>query len=1154
MGVLKAFGAIFIALWPLAMGHVKTEPNLSVTTSLGDIKGTQLESRLGDKFWAFRGIRYAEPPIGELRFQNPQPVKPWKPKIFDATKDGPICPQVTVNLTYLSEDCLRLNVYTKDVKARKPVIVYLYPGAFYFGGAITLYAGPENLMDRDIVLVTLNNRLGSLGFLATGTSEAAGNMGLKDQVMALRWIQQHIDKFGGDPNSVTLLGYSAGAFSIGLHMMSPMTKGLFHRGIMMSGTPLAQFKYQTHQLDLAERQARLLNCPVKPIKEMIKCLKTKPMMDFVNTTKGMFEFGWNPVLNWVPVIENDCGGNQERYLIEDPYTTMNNGNIHKVPLIKGMNEYEFYYWAFDALRNDTIRNLFNEDIYKYLPIYYSYKGDSAKSREITSSLRSYYFQNDTLKYPESLKPFADLDIAGTICFNFRYFEMASKFTPVYTYIFTYKGRYSNFVDPDTNQTFGAVHHDELLYLLNLPLQTPLFKKTDPENDIIERLTRLWFEFAKKGNPNNASDDYLKSINWPLYSEDKQLYLEIGENLNVKSSANFKERYKLWDRLFAIPEMLNPLKEQSNQNYCHIVELPKYSLASETVAQSIINMIRAITHLYGILIVFYVITTCQSESKSSVIVKISLGQLKGLQMESRLGETFWSFRGIRYAEPPIGELRFQNPKPVRAWKPDIYDATHDGPICPQVTTNTSDLSEDCLRLNVYTKSLNSRKPVIVHLHAGGYYSGAGTSNRAGPENFMDRDIVLVTLNYRLGSLGFLATGTAEAYGNMGLKDQVIALRWIQQHIENFGGDPNSVTLWGYSAGSRSVGLHMLSPMARGLFHKAVMMSASPLSQFKYESNQLDLAQKQARLLKCPESPIKDMVKCMKTKPMMDFVNTIEAMFDVGWNPVLNWRPVIESVCDGNNERYLTEDPYTTMFKGDINKVPLIIGTNEYEFYYMGYYTLRNATTRQYFNQNFSKYSPIYFQYERDSPKSLEVSSALRSFYLQNKTLEFPESLKSFGQLYADAVIGFQYYRFLQMISKHTPVYTYFFKYKGRYSRFVDPDTNRTLGAMHHDELYYLLNRALIAPLFKRSDPENNNIERFTRFWFEFAKKGDPNNADDDYLKVINWPLYTDNRKEYLEIGEHLKIKSNGIFPERFQVWDQLFPISDMLNSNYKQCKI
>ncbi|XP_075162602.1 juvenile hormone esterase-like [Haematobia irritans] len=538
------------------------------------------------------------------------------------------------------------------------------------------------------------------------------------------------------------------------------------------------------------------------------------------------------------------------------------------------------------------------------------------------------------------------------------------------------------------------------------------------------------------------------------------------------------------------------------------------------------------------------------AEETISVTTSLGSIKGVQMESRLGSKFWAFLGIRYAQAPEGELRFQNPLPVKAWKPLEFDATKDGPMCPQVTVNRTWLSEDCLRLNVYTKNLNvssqGLKPVIVYLHPGGFYAVSAINAYAGAQNFMDRDVVLVSINYRLSSLGFLATGTEDAPGNMGLKDQVIALRWIKQHIENFGGDPNSVTLWGYSAGSFSIGLHMISPMSRGLFHRAIMQSASPLGQFRYANNQIGLAEKQARLLKCPTKPVRDMVKCLKEKPMLDFVDTINAMFEYEWNPVLNWVPVVETNC--GQERFLVEDPHKTMLRGDIQKVPLITGVTEYEFYYLAYSTLSNETQRQLFNQNFEKYNPIYFLYERDTPASQRISQAMRSFYFQNQTLQFPQSLKAFGELYSDGLIIFEYHRFLQMVSKHVPVYTYLFTYHGRYSHFRNPDTNQTHGAMHHDELLYTLYMPLLAPMFGKSDPENPIVERLTRLWYEFAKKGDPNNPSDEYLKNLQWPLYDQKMKQYLEIGLDMNVKSNGIFSDRMQLWDNLFPIQNMINRN------
>jgi len=205
-------------------------------------------------------------------------------------------------------------------------------------------AGPAHFMDRDCVLVTLNYRLGTLGFLATDSAEAPGNAGLKDQVLALRWIQQHIHRFGGNPRSVTLLGYSAGSVSIALHMLSPMSRGLFHRGICMSASPYGKSMYRTSDVNVAQRQARLLNCPETPLRDLVSCLREKPISDFVNSYKGMFELGWNPMSNWHIVVERNHG--QERFLVEDPHRTARCGNFYKVPLISGITEFELMTGAF----------------------------------------------------------------------------------------------------------------------------------------------------------------------------------------------------------------------------------------------------------------------------------------------------------------------------------------------------------------------------------------------------------------------------------------------------------------------------------------------------------------------------------------------------------------------------------------------------------------------------------------------------------------------------------------------------------------------------------------------------------------------------------------------------------------------------------------
>lgn len=157
--------------------------------------------------------------------------------------------------------------------AKKPVIVFIHPGGFYESSGRSDEFGPQYLIRRDIVLVTINYRLSAFGFLSTGTKDAPGNNGLKDQVMALKWVRKHIGKFGGDPDSVTLMGYGSGAISITLHMVSPMSRGLFHKAIVMSGSATAQWTLPKNQLNLVRKQARVLNCPDNSISQMMKCLK-----------------------------------------------------------------------------------------------------------------------------------------------------------------------------------------------------------------------------------------------------------------------------------------------------------------------------------------------------------------------------------------------------------------------------------------------------------------------------------------------------------------------------------------------------------------------------------------------------------------------------------------------------------------------------------------------------------------------------------------------------------------------------------------------------------------------------------------------------------------------------------------------------------------
>jgi len=234
----------------------------------------------------------------------------------------------------------------------------------------------------------------------------------------------------------------------------------------------------------------------------------------------------------------------------------------------------------------------------------------------------------------------------------------------------------------------------------------------------------------------------------------------------------------------------------------------------------------------------------------LIVETSSGKVKGAKREYEginKNGTYVSFQGIPYAMPPVGTLRFKDPKPIQPWA-GIKDVSgKPGEACPQSTLFTAkpeDIGkltgdEDCLFLNIYTeeipssKSSNSQllKPVMFYIHGGGFSIGAGAGSTgqpgSGEDYLLESGMVLVTINYRLGALGFLAIEGSNIQGNQGLKDQVLALRWVKENIAKFGGDPGRITISGLSAGAMSVHAHILSPMGKGedLFHRAISQSGT-----------------------------------------------------------------------------------------------------------------------------------------------------------------------------------------------------------------------------------------------------------------------------------------------------------------------------------------
>ena len=288
------------------------------------------------------------------------------------------------------------------------------------------------------------------------------------------------------------------------------------------------------------------------------------------------------------------------------------------------------------------------------------------------------------------------------------------------------------------------------------------------------------------------------------------------------------------------------------------------------------------------------------------------QVAGGRVRGRRHDGVWEFAGIPYAASPEGERRWRPPQPPEPWT-GLREADRFGPIAPQppaipglsIDGDPDEMSEDCLSLNVWTPGLDDRRrPVMVWIHGGSFISGTGSSvlYRGGPLAAQG-DVVIVTLNYRLGALGFLAHPALGA-GNWGLLDQLAALRWVQAHIVDFGGDPDNVTAFGESAGGMCVAILMAAPPAAGLFHRAVVQSGAPYTHSPGRAAQAAeavvevLGQSEVDRASLEEVPASELVAALSvlqgvTPPPGELPLPLLPVVDGHFLP----RPPLEAIADG-----------------------------------------------------------------------------------------------------------------------------------------------------------------------------------------------------------------------------------------------------------------
>lgn len=523
-------------------------------TENGALSGTYKLSQQGNRFVSFEGIPYARPPVGKYRFREPQPLKPWI-GVWNASSPGSDCLQYD-HYTYLSdnpflgdEDCLFVNVYTPQLPTANShlldVIVYIHGGAFTYGAG--RWYQPHYLMDRDVVFVTINYRLGPFGFLSTGDEIVPGNNGLKDQVAALKWIQRNIATFGGNPANVMLTGMSAGGASVHYHYLSPLSQGLFHKGHSMSGSVLLPWTQTEHLRQKTESLAKLLGCPVHTSKEIIDCLRHRPARKIVELVKTYFmPWHFNPYTPFGPTVE--VAGTAP-FLDQDPHEAMVQGNVKDLPWIASVTSEEGLYPVSNFVANETLLSELEtkwNDIAPFL-LDYNLTTDANLKDQISSSIKEHYLGEKPIS-PKTTLEFTHM--VGDRLFV-EGVEAAAKIqsttvsSPVYVYRFSYRGKHSlsELMTFGSMENFGVSHGDDTGYVIKVDYMNPF--ETNEDILMNTRMLNMWQSFAKSGIPYFGSD-----IEWtPMNSSTDLTYLQIDcPNTMTMTSAKTVGQANFWHSL------------------------------------------------------------------------------------------------------------------------------------------------------------------------------------------------------------------------------------------------------------------------------------------------------------------------------------------------------------------------------------------------------------------------------------------------------------------------------------------------------------------------------------------------------------------------------------------------------------------------------
>ncbi|XP_050353711.1 esterase FE4-like [Nymphalis io] len=496
--------------------------------------------------FVFFGIPYATTPTGPNKFKPPLPPPTWN-VTFEAIPKYIICPQKTslhVSRENLirdtehftlnpQEDCLIANVYVPDTENRNlPVVVYFHGGAYQLGYS-NIKTAFNVLNSKKVIIVDFNYRLGAHGFLCLGTEDIPGNAGMKDQVALLRWVQRNIASFGGNPNDVTIAGWSAGSSSVDLFIISKLAKGLFHKVIPESGPNVAFYTVQVDPIANAKMIAKKLNFEdvdnIDSLEAFFKNIEfEKLLITFVNETNSGVVFA--------PCIERYIG--QEMFLDDNPVNILKSGNYSKVPMLYGVAEME---GMFRLPNFEEWKTMMNNNFTDFLPGNLIFRNEEERDN-IANKIKHFYFGDEPVSEKNILKYvqyFSDvLFTYGTA--KAVKLQVEAGNNQIYLYEFGYADENNDYIVH--TKTRGATHCAQTNAVLDLGNEENL---SDAYKKLKMLMRNLWLNFITTGKPVPEGSSLTP---WPPVGKNRTPYMFIDRELTLKKGF-FQDRALFWDEIY-----------------------------------------------------------------------------------------------------------------------------------------------------------------------------------------------------------------------------------------------------------------------------------------------------------------------------------------------------------------------------------------------------------------------------------------------------------------------------------------------------------------------------------------------------------------------------------------------------------------------------